>query len=61
MTVAFARMLSGVDPQVPLADAMLCEDCDTISSRKQYCPACGSSSLLSLARVLNRTEAAQPA
>jgi primosomal protein N' len=44
-----------------LADAMLCEDCDTISDRPKYCPACGSSSLLSLARVLNRTEAAQPA
>jgi hypothetical protein len=43
--------------QVPLASAVLCQDCNTISNTpRPYCPACGSQSLLLLARVLNRQE-----
>jgi hypothetical protein len=43
--------------QVRLAAAVLCQDCETISNTPHpYCPACGSQSLLLLARVLNRTE-----
>jgi len=38
---------------VLLNRAMLCLDCEVISqSRNDECPACGSRSLLSLARVL---------
>jgi rRNA maturation endonuclease Nob1 len=43
--------------QVRLAAAVLCQDCDTISDTPHpHCPACGSQSLLLLARVLNRKE-----
>jgi hypothetical protein len=43
--------------QVKPAAAVLCQDCDTISNTPHpYCPACGSQSLLQLARVLNREE-----
>lgn len=41
--------------QVPLAKAVLCGDCQTVSDGNQCCPACGSQSLLNLARVLNRS------
>ena len=43
--------------QVRLAAAVLCQDCDTISNTpRPCCPACGSQSLLMLARVLNRAD-----
>lgn len=43
--------------QIRLAAAVLCEDCQTVSNTPYpYCPACGSQSLLQLARVLNRDE-----
>lgn len=52
--------LPAMDPakceQIQLAKAVLCQDCETISNTPHpYCPACGSQSLLQLARVLNRT------
>lgn len=45
--------------QVKLSAAVLCQDCETVSNTPHpYCPACGSQSLLQLARVLNREETA---
>ena len=41
----------------PLRVAVLCPDCNAVSDGVNACPACGSSSLLSLASVLNRTPA----
>jgi hypothetical protein len=38
---------------VPLQQASLCLDCDTITSGHTNCQACGSRALLSLARVLS--------
>jgi predicted amidophosphoribosyltransferase len=40
--------------QIPLHKAALCVNCDNIVETDRYCPACGSSSLLNLARILNR-------
>lgn len=34
--------------------AVLCVDCDVISDANLACPSCGSSALMSLARVLDR-------
>jgi hypothetical protein len=39
----------------PLQAAVLCSDCNAVSDGVHACPACGSSSLLSLASVLGRT------
>jgi hypothetical protein len=39
---------------VPLRQASLCLDCETISAAHTNCAACGSRSLLSLARVLSQ-------
>jgi hypothetical protein len=48
-----------IDPRktkaIPLRAAVLCADCDAVSDGVNACPACGSSSLLSLASVLDRT------
>jgi hypothetical protein len=43
---------------IPLVEAVLCSDCDTISRRTQSmsCLVCGSGSTLDLAKVLNREE-----
>ena len=38
----------------PLTSAYLCAGCDCVSDQSRNCPACGSSSLLCLSRVLNR-------
>jgi len=44
---------------VRLAKAALCVDCERISEAAgDRCPRCGSRSLLSLARILNRREVA---
>ena len=40
--------------QVHLSEAVLCVECEVISKTNGNCPACGSSSVLSLARLLNR-------
>ena len=46
---------------VKLNRAYLCQDCDTISGGWRVCEACGSSAVLPLARVLNRSaESTQP-
>jgi len=59
---ALNTFFAGMDPaqceQIQLARAVLCQDCETISNTPHpYCPACGSQSLLQLARVLNRETA----
>jgi hypothetical protein len=47
--------------QIALAQAVLCQDCETVSNTPhRYCPACGSQSLLQLARVLNRQQKDAP-
>ena len=44
---------------VPLRKAVLCVDCEHVSAATgERCPRCGSPSLLSLARILNRREVA---
>ena len=40
---------------VPLMKAVICIDCEAITQGIHECPACGSLSLLSVARILNRT------
>jgi hypothetical protein len=40
----------------PLDSAYLCAGCDCVSDQSRNCPACGSSSLLCLSRVLNPPE-----
>ncbi len=40
---------------IQLSKAVICVDCDAISETIMVCPGCGSRQLLSLARVLNRT------
>ena len=37
---------------LPLAQAYLCPDCDSIGNLPQQCPACGNPAVLSLAQVL---------
>lgn len=39
---------------VPLHQASLCLDCETITAAQSNCHACGSRALLSIARVLNQ-------
>jgi rRNA maturation endonuclease Nob1 len=43
---------------IPLISAAYCCNCDRIVDKLDRCPACGSSALLCLARVLNRKVAA---
>jgi hypothetical protein len=50
------RSLAVVDI-VPLTRAVICIDCEAITQGIHECPACGSLSLLSVARILNRTAA----
>jgi len=45
---------SGVVDAIPLQAAILCLDCQRITSSRGNCRVCGSSSVLSLARILNR-------
>lgn len=40
----------------PLQRAVICIDCESVTNAMHDCPACGGTSLLSLSRVLNRTE-----
>jgi hypothetical protein len=42
---------------IPLAQAHLCCDCDTVGDNPSQCRACGSLALLTLAAVLNRAPA----
>ncbi len=50
---------SKADGILRLQRAALCVDCEHISEAQgERCPRCGSASLLSLARILNRKEAA---
>lgn len=44
-------------PALPLTNAVLCMDCEAVSGSNQTCSSCGSGSLLSLARILNRRAA----
>ena len=39
---------------VKLGRAVICIDCEAISETIHICPSCGSQSLLSLAKILNR-------
>lgn len=39
---------------IPLRTAYLCQDCNSIGNNAHDCPACASSSLMSLACVLDR-------
>ena len=42
---------------LPLRDAVLCTDCEFVSADEEgACPVCGSSSLLRLLELLDRTE-----
>jgi len=36
------------DARVPLAHAVLCQDCSMISAAEHTCPACASTALLTL-------------
>lgn len=40
---------------IPLQHAQLCLDCEVICGWRVMCPQCGGSSLLPLAKVLNRS------
>lgn len=40
--------------KIPMSSAGYCCDCDAIVDRIDVCPACGSKSLLCLAKVMNR-------
>lgn len=35
---------------IPLSDASLCVECESISDGEQMCPSCGSSALMPVAR-----------
>lgn len=39
---------------IPLAQAVLCQDCNVISDAMLSCPACGCGVLMSLAKWLDR-------
>lgn len=39
---------------LPLAKAVLCQDCAAVSNGVNHCPACGSAALASIARWLER-------
>ena len=41
---------------IPLERAVLCVDCSQLSQTQGSCPACGSWSLMSIAKVLDREE-----
>jgi len=41
---------------IPLQRAVLCADCEMVSAAINVCPGCGASTLLSLAKVLDRTD-----
>ena len=43
---------------IPLREAAMCCDCETISNGKQRCPKCGSSALWLLEKWINRGLAA---
>ena len=45
---------------VPHTRAVICIDCEAITQGIHECPACGSLSLLSVARILNRTPHTAP-
>jgi len=45
---------------VPLTRAVICIDCEAITQGIHECPACGSLSLLSVARILNRSPRTAP-
>lgn len=45
---------------IPLTNAYLCQDCNSIGNCAQHCPACASEALMGLSGVLNRkAEAAE--
>jgi hypothetical protein len=51
--------LSKLD-SVPLRQASLCLDCDMITAAHTCCCACGSRAIMSLAKILNEGECADP-
>lgn len=46
---------------MPLEDAYLCQDCETVGNSAHRCPACASKVLMCLAGVLNRKQVFQGA
>ncbi|MGD0829821.1 MAG: hypothetical protein ABR907_02680 [Terracidiphilus sp.] len=44
---------------IPLTNAYLCQDCDSVGNNSMRCPACASEVLLGLAGVFGRVEEAQ--
>lgn len=51
-----APMISPLTQHIPLQNAYLCEDCETVGNCANTCPACASKALMALAAVLNREE-----
>jgi hypothetical protein len=41
---------------IPLSKAVYCVDCDRVSASTKTCVGCGSIAILSLSKVLNRSE-----
>jgi len=49
-------MASEARQYFPLANAYLCQDCDSVGNNSMHCPACGSGVLMVLASIFGRTE-----
>lgn len=41
---------------IPLSEAVYCVDCDRVSASTKTCVGCGSIAILSLSKILNRSE-----
>jgi hypothetical protein len=39
---------------IPIAEALVCENCQCVVRSRRDCPICGSSSVMSLDKLLNR-------
>jgi hypothetical protein len=46
---------------IPLTEAYLCQDCDSVGNNSRQCPACASEVLMCLASVFDRKEAIEEA
>ena len=49
-------MTLNVRQHIPLTEAYLCQDCDSVGNSSMQCPACASEVLMGLAGVLDRKE-----
>jgi hypothetical protein len=49
-------MASEARQYIPLANAYLCQDCDSVGNNAMRCPACASEVLMGLAGVFDRKE-----